>query len=157
MKVIKQVFNFCLVVMLIAFSGCGKKKIEAGSPEEVLALLKENSRTSTVFDFYTDDTIKLMKKYISLSGMKQESAVKILGFIPENSEYTVTVTAIDGKNCSMNLMFTKHSSENAVGLPIAINMVKEGKAWKIDRKRDFEKLIESFENKGAEDYLKKIR
>ena len=89
--------------------------------------------------------------------MKNEAAVNILGFIPGNSEYNVTDRKIEDKNCSMNLVFTRHSSENAVGLPIAINMVKEGKSWKIDRKKDFEKLIESYENKGAEDYLKKIK
>ena len=89
--------------------------------------------------------------------MKNESAVNILSFIPVNSEYTITDRKIDDRRCFMNLIFTKHNSENAIGLAIAIKMVKEGKNWKIDRKNDFEKLIESYEKKGAEDYLKKIR
>lgn len=157
MNIIKYAFHLFLVIIVIILSGCGKKKIDAGSPEEVLALLKQKGETDSVFDFYTDETIKLMKKYVRLSGMKNESAVKILGFIPENSDYTITDRRIDEKNCSMNLVFTRHSSENAVGLPIVINMVKEGKGWKIDGKKDFEKLIESFEKKKAEDYLNKIR
>ena len=145
------------MVVIIFLPGCGKKSFEAGSPEEVLSLIKDKGRTESVFGLYTNDTISMMKKYINISGMKNESAVNILSFIPEKSEYTITDRKIDDKHCSMNLVFTKHDSENAVGLVIAINMVKEGKNWKIDRKNDFEKLIESYEKKGAEEYLKKIR
>lgn len=157
MHIINKVPHLLLIVMFISFSGCGKKKFEAGSPEEVLSLIKEKGKNESVFDFYTDDTIKLMKKYIKISGMKNESAVRLLGFIPEDSEYNVTGRRIEGNNCSMNLMFTKHSSENAMGFSIVINMVKEGKGWKIDRKKDFEKLIESLEKKDAEGYLKRIK
>jgi hypothetical protein len=148
---------YALLVLIILSGSCGKKKIEAGSPEEVLFLIREKGQTESVFDYYTDDTIQLLKKYIKITGMKKESAVNILSFIPAKSEYNIQDRKIDDRNCSMKLVFTRHTSENAVGLAIAINMVKEGKSWKIDRGKDFKQLIESYEKKGAEDYLKKIK
>ena len=154
---IKNIFHVFLAIIIISFYGCGKKKFAAGSPEEVLTFIKDKGQTESVFDFYTDDTIKLMKRYIKITGMKNESAVNILSFIPEKSEYNLTGRKIEGRNCSMNLIFTTHNSENAVGLVIPVNMVKEGNIWKIDRKKDFERLIDSYEKKGGEDYLKRIK
>lgn len=145
------------MVSLMIFSGCGRDKIEAGSPEEVLSFVKEKGNSDTVLDFYTDDTVNLMKKYVKITGMKKETSVDMLSFISEGSEYAVTGKKIDGDSCLLNIVFTRHNSENAVGQMIEIRMIKDGKSWKIDRKRDFEKLIESYEKKGAEDYLNMIR
>jgi hypothetical protein len=153
----KIVLSIFFITVMLFPSGCGKKKIEAGSPEEVLSFIKEKGNSVAVFDFYTDDTVSLMKKYMKMSGMKDETSTEILSFIPENSEYNITDRKIEGKNCSMNLIFTRHKSENAVGLLIPVKMVKEGKSWKIDRKIDFQKLIESYEKKGAEVYLDRIK
>jgi hypothetical protein len=143
------------IIMLTA--GCVKKKFEAGSPEEVLNKIKEKGNSMSVMDFYTEDTIIIMKKYMKMTGMKTEASVDVLSFIPENSEYNVIDKKIEGSNCTMNLVFSKHSSENAMGYTVAVKMVKEGNAWKIDRKDDFRTLVESFEKKGAEAYLDRIR
>lgn len=141
----------------LIFAGCGRDKIEAGSPEEVLSFIKEKGNSETVLDFYTDDTIDLMKKYVKITGMKSETSVDILSFIPEGAEYNISGRKIEGDKCSLNLIFTKHSSENAMGQVVPVRMVKEGKSWKIDRKDDFKKLIESYEKKGAEGYLNRIK
>lgn len=153
----KIIFISFITSAAVIIAGCGRDKIEAGSPEEVLSFIKEKGNSETVLDFYTDDTVSLMKKYVKLTGMKNETAVDILSFIPEGAEYNISGRKIEGDMCSLNLTFTKHGSENAMGQVVPIRMVKEGKSWKIDRKDDFKKLIESYEKKGAEGYLNRIK
>ncbi len=154
-------FKMTAVVLVFAsvliYTGCGREKIEAGSPEEVLSLIREKGNSQNILDFYTDDTVRLMKKYMKITGMKNETSVDILSFIPEGAEYNISGKKIEGNSCSLNLTFTKHVSENAIGQNIAVRMEKDGKSWKIDRENDFKKLIESYEKKGAEDYLNKIK
>lgn len=142
---------------LLIVAGCGRDKIEAGSPEEVLSFIKEKGNSGTVLDFYTDDTIDLMNKYMKITGMKSETSADILSFIPEGAEYNISGRKIEGDKCSLYLTFTKHGSENAMGQVVPVHMVKEGKSWKIDRKDDFKKLIESYEKKDAEGYLNRIK
>lgn len=142
---------------LFIFAGCGRDKFEAGSPEEVLLFIKEKGNSQTVLDFYTGETVSLMKKYMKISGMKNETSVDILSFIPEGAEYEVTGKKIEGNVCYLDIIFTKHSSENAVGQIVALKMVKEGNTWKIEKKDDFKKLIESYENKKAAEYLNRIK
>jgi len=153
----KMIFIGFLAVSALIYSGCGREKIEAGSPEEVLSFVRDKGNSETVLDFYTDDTVSLMKKYMKMTGMKKETSVDILSFIPEGAEYSISGKKIEGNSCSLNLTFTKHNSENAMGQVIAIRMIKDGKSWKIDRKDDFKKLIESYEKKGADDYLNRIK
>ncbi len=147
----------CLMLLVLFYSGCGRGKIAAGSPEEVLSFVREKGNSQTVMDFYTDDTISLMNKYMKMTGMKNEASIDILSFIPENSEYNVSGKTIEGDTCYLNLVFSKHTSENGIGQVISLKMIKEGDSWKIDKKDDFRKLIESYEKKGAEEYLNRIR
>ena len=155
-------FNYKIILIVFAMTvllcpGCGREKFEAGSPEEVLSFVREKGNSRTVLDFYTDDTVTLMKKYMKMTGMKSETSVDILSFIPENAEYKISGKKVEGSSCFLNLTFTKHGSENAIGETVTVRMVKEGKSWKIDRKEDFKKLIESYEKKGIENYLNRIR
>lgn len=153
----KIIFISFITLSLLIIVGCGRDKIEAGSPEEVLSFIKEKGNSDTIFDFYTDDTVSLMKKYVKITGMKSETGADILSFIPGDAEYNISGRKIEGDKCSLNLTFTKHGSENAMGQVVPVRMVKEGKSWKIDRKDDFKKLIESYEKKGAEGYLNRIK
>jgi hypothetical protein len=153
----KIIFISVITSAALLITGCGRDKIEAGSPEEVLSFIKEKGNSESVFDFYTDDTISFMKKYMKITGMKSETSADILSFIPEGAEYNISGKKIEGDKCSLNLTFTKHGSENAMGQIVPVRMIKEGKSWKIDRKDDFKKLIESYEKKGAEGYLNRIK
>jgi len=157
MLIDKIFFTGCIMASLIICSGCGRDKIEAGSPEEVLSFIREKGNSETVLDFYTDETVTLMKKYMKMTGMKNETSVDILSFIPEGAEYTISGKKIEGDNCFLNIAFTKHSSENASGQIITILMIKDGKSWKIDKKDDFKKLIDSYEKRGTEEYLNRIK
>ena len=145
------------MAVFLIFCGCGREKVEAGSPEEALSFVRDKGNSDKVLNFYTDETVNLMKKYMKMTGMKSETSVDILSFIPEGAEYNITGKKIEGNKCFLNLVFTKHNSENAMGQVIAIQMVKDGNSWKIDRKDDFKKLIDSYEKKGIENYLKKIK
>ncbi len=149
--------SVCLMLIVLIYSGCGRGKIEAGSPEEVLTFVRDKGNSESVLDFYTDDTISLMNKYMKLTGMKSESSIDILSFIPEDTEYSISGKTIEGDTCFLNIVFSKHSTENGMGQVISLKMVKEGNSWKIDRKDDFKKLIESYEKRGAEEYLNRIR
>ena len=72
----------CLfVIMLSAFWSCGSKGPSAGSPEEVLLLLKKHGGTDEVRGLYSADTIKQMEKYMDSSGMD----LKFLKEGPEKS------------------------------------------------------------------------
>jgi len=153
----KILFIFFILITFLFDSGCGKKKIEAGSPEEVLSFVREKGNSETVFDFYTDETLTYMKKYVKLTGMQKETSVDILSFIPEGAEYNVSGKTVEGNKCNLNIVFTKHSSENGMGQVVALQMIKEGNSWKIDRAEDFKKLIKSYERKGTDEYLNKIK
>jgi len=153
----KLIFTGCLMASLLVFCNCGRDKIEAGSPEEALAFVREKGNSETILNFYTDETVSLMKKYMKITGMKSETSVDILSFIPEGAEYNITGKKIEGEKCFLNIVFTRHSSENAMGQVVAVRMVKDGKSWKIDRTDDFKKLIDSYEKKGIENYLNKIK
>jgi len=153
----KMAFAVSLMLFVFGYSGCSRGKIEAGSPEEVLSFVREKGNSETVLDFYTDDTISLMKKYMKLTGMKSETSIDILSFIPEDAEYSISGKTIDGNICFLNIVFSKHNSENGMGQIISVKMIKDGKSWKIDRRDDFKKLIDSYEKKGAEEYLNRIR
>lgn len=145
-----------LLLFLLVFS-CGGEKVESGSPEEVLLRIKEKGNSNGVLQFYTDDTISLLKKYVSLTGMKKETSVDILSFIPERSEYRISEKRVEADICNLTLNFIKHPSENAVGQPVSIRLVRMNKNWKIDRSEDFRRLIDTFEKRGIEGYLKNIR
>lgn len=153
----KMIRTAIVLIVIFFYSGCGRDKIEAGSPEEVLSFIREKGNSSAVLDLYTDDTISLMKKYMKMTGMKSETSVDVLSFIPDGSDYKITGKKVDGKNCSLNIVFLKHGSENIIGQTVEVRMIKDGKNWKIDRKDDFKKLIESYEKNGAENYLNRIR
>ena len=153
----KRILILFLIAAFLIPSGCGRDKVEAGSPEEVLSFVRDKGNSNTVFDFYTDETVSLMKKYMKITQMKNETSADILSFIPEGSDYNIISRKIEGNSCTMSLMFTKHPSENAIGQTVILRMVKDGKTWKIDRKEDLKKLIESYEKRGAESYLNRIK
>jgi hypothetical protein len=156
MKYLPVIINVFFAAGIILAQGCGKK-IEAGSPEEVLFLLKEKGGTSEVMNLYTDGTVSSLKRYMRLTKMSEESATDVLGFIPADAAYDITEKKIEGDNAVLKLRFTKHHTENLAGYTMEINMVKDGKAWKINREPDFDKLVKAYESGGAERYLKNIR
>lgn len=156
MKSFTVIINIFLAAVIIITAACGKK-IEAGSPEEVLFLVKEKGGTSEVMQLYTDSTVSSLKKYMKLSGMTEESATDVLGFIPADSEYKITGKKIDGETAFIKLQFTRHHTENVTGYTVDVKMIKEGNSWKIDREQDFLTLIKAYENRGAEKYLNNIR
>ncbi len=153
----KKIISCFTISFFLLFTGCGKEKIEAGSPEEVLSFVRDRGNSEIVLGFYTTETVSLMRKYMKLTGMKRETSVDILSFIPEGAEYKITEKKIEGNSCYLVIVFTKHSSENAIGQPMALKMEKEKNSWKIDRKDDFIKLIESYESKKATDYMNRIK
>jgi len=152
----QKIINIFLISIFLIAVACGKK-IEAGSPEEVILLLKEKGGTDQVIQLYTYETAGLMEKYRKLTGMSRESATDVMGFIPADSEYEITGKKIEGDAALVTLRFTRHYTENLAGYRTDIKMVRKGNIWKIDRSDDFKKLIESFEGEGAENYLKSIR
>lgn len=156
MKILPVIINIFLTAILLFSSGCGKK-IEAGSPEEVLFLLKEKGGTAEVVQLYTDDTVSSLRKYMKLTGMSEESATDVLGFIPADSRYEISGKKVEGETALLKLRFTKHHTENLAGYTVEVRMLNEGKGWKIDRESDFKTLIKAYENRGAENYLKNIR
>lgn len=156
MPSMRGIINVFFAAVFILTPACGKK-IEAGSPEEVLFLLKEKGGTSEVMHLYTDDTVSYLRKYMKLTGMSEESATDVLGFIPSDSEYDITSKKIDGETALLKLRFRKHHTENLAGYTLDVRMNKDGKAWKIDREDDFKTLIKAYESRGAENYLKNIR
>ncbi len=156
MKPLPEIINIFFAAVIILTPGCSKK-IEAGSPEEVLFLLKEKGGTSEVMNLYTDGTVSSLKRYMNLTKMSEESATDVLGFIPADAAYDITEKKIEGDKAVLKLRFTKHHTENLAGYTMEINMVKDGKAWKINREPDFKKLVKAYESGGAERYLKNIR
>jgi len=156
MPSIRGIINIFFAAVIVLSPGCGKK-IEAGSPEEVLFLLKEKGGTSEVMNLYTDGTVSSLRRYMKLTKMSEESATDVLGFIPADASYEITGKKIEGDNALLTLRFTKHHTENLAGYTIETKMVKDGKAWKIDREADFQKLVKAYESGGAERYLKNIR
>ncbi|HOP30362.1 MAG TPA: hypothetical protein PKZ64_12395 [Spirochaetota bacterium] len=156
MKSLPVIINIFFAAVIILSPACGKK-IEAGSPEEVLFLLKEKGGTSQVMNLYTDGTVSSLRRYMKLTNMSEESAADVLGFIPSDSSYEITGKKIEAEKAILTLRFTKHHTENLAGYTMEIKMVKDGKSWKIDRESDFQKLVKAYESGGAERYLKNIR
>jgi hypothetical protein len=136
---------------------CGKDKVKAGSPEEVLFFIKDKSRSEAIFDLYTSETISLAKEYKKITGMKDESLIDSLSLIPKESEYDITEKKIEGNRCSIKFIFTKHPSENAQAQVIELAMINDGNNWKIDKKDDYIKLIDSYKKRDADRYLKNIK
>ncbi len=156
MPSIHGIINIFLIALVFTQAGCGKK-IEAGSPEEVLFLLKEKGGTSEVMQLYTDDTISYLKKYMKLTGMSEESATDVLGFIPADAEYEITGKKIEDETAFIKLRFKKHHTENLAGYTLDLKMIREDVSWKIERADDFKKLVAAYEKNGAENYLKNIK
>jgi hypothetical protein len=136
---------------------CGKDKPKAGSPEELLVFVKDKGGTGAIFDLYTDETISLAKEYKKLTGMKDESLVDSLSLIPETAEYDIAEKKIEGKICLIKFIFTKHPSENAQAQVIELAMINDGKNWRIDKRDDYIRLIDSFKKGDADRYLKNIK
>ena len=136
---------------------CGKDKVKVGSPEEVLIFIKDKGRTEAIFDLYTSETISLAKEYKKITGMKDESLIDSLSLIPKDSEYDIAEKKIEGESCTIKFIFTKHPSENAQAQLIELAMINNGKNWKIDKKDDFIKLIDSYKKRDADRYLKNIK
>ena len=136
---------------------CGRDKIEAGSPEEVLIFIKDKSRSEAIFALYTAETIGLAKEYKKITGMKDESLIDSLSFIPKGSEYDIVDKKIEGDRASIKFVFTKHPSENAQAQIIELRMINDGKNWKIDKKDDYTRLIDSYKKRDADRYLNNIK
>ena len=136
---------------------CGKDKVETGSPEEVLIFIKDKSRNEAIFDLYTAETISFAKEYKKITGMMDESLIDSLSLIPKESEYDITEKKIEGDRCSIKFVFTKHPSENARAQIIELAMINDGKNWKIDKKDDYIRLIDSYKKRDADRYLKNIK
>ena len=147
----------CCIICSIIFSMCGKAKIEAGSPEEVLIFIKNKSRSEAIFDLYTAETISLAKEYKNITGMKGESLIDSLSLIPKESEYDILDRKIEGDRASIKFIFTKHPSENAQAHLIELSMISDGQNWKIDKKDDYIKLIDSYKKRDADRYLNSIK
>lgn len=148
----------CLfVIMLSAFWSCGSKGPSAGSPEEVLLLLKKHGGTDEVRGLYSADTIKQMEKYMDSSGMDGQAAVNTLSFIAEDADYSVQNIVFTGDSCSMSLKFLRDGPEKSRGLLVKLTMVKENGNWRIDRSDDFKELLKSQKNRETENYLNRIR
>jgi hypothetical protein len=136
---------------------CGKDRAEAGSPEEVLIFIKNKSRSGAIFDLYTTETIGLAREYKKITGMKDESLTDSLSLIPKDSEYNITDKKIEGDRCSIKFIFTKHPSENAQAQTMELIMINDGKNWKIDKRDDYIRLIDSYKKRDADKYLKNIK
>lgn len=145
------------VMFLILFLSCGIKGPAAGSPEEVLMLVKKHGGTDNIRGLYSSDTIKYMEQYMDASGMDEQAAVNTLSFIAEDAEYSVQDMAVKGDSCSMSLKFLKAGPEKSRGLLVRLTMVKEKGNWRIDRSSDFKKLLQSQKNRETENYLNRIR
>lgn len=144
--------------MLLIFTlSCGSKGPAAGSPEEVLMLVKKHGGTDDVLGLYSAATIKAMEQYMDASGMDEESAVNTLSFIAEDAQYSVQNLTVTGETCSMNLKFLKEGPEKSRGLLVKLTMVKEKGNWRIDRSADFKKLLQAQKNRETENYLNRIR
>ena len=157
MKCSARTRTFFFVVLLTALSSCGSKGPAAGSPEEVLMLIKKHGGTDDVMGLYSAGTMKYMEQYMDASGMDEQAAINTLSFIAEDAEYSVQNLAVTGESCSMNLKFLKAGPEKSRGLLVKLTMVKENGNWRIDRSSDFKKLLQAQKNRETENYLNRIR
>ena len=151
----KSIVIFCIICIICIM--CGRNKVQAGSPEEVLLFIKDKSRSESIYDLYTSETISLAKEYKKITGMKNESLTDSLSLIPKESEYDIVDKAIEGDRCSIKFIFTKHPSENAQAQLIELTMINDGNTWKIDKKDDYIRLIDSYKKRDADRYLKNIK
>lgn len=144
-------------VMLSVIFSCGNKGPAAGSPDEVLYLLKKNGGSPDILGLYSSHTLKYMKQYMKASGMDEQSAINTLSFIDSRAEYEVHNLQLRGDRCSMVVRFMVKGPEKSRGLEVVILMVKENGNWRIDRSDDFKRLLQSQVERGAEKYLGRIR
>jgi hypothetical protein len=89
--------------------------------------------------------------------MKHESLIDSLSLVPKESEYKIAEKKIEGDRASIKFIFTKHPSENAQAHIIELVMINDGKNWKIDKKDDYIRLIDSYKKRDADKYLKNIK
>ncbi|MCL1864403.1 MAG: hypothetical protein FWF73_01165 [Spirochaetes bacterium] len=157
MYIYKSIVICCIVSSIICFSSCGKDRVKAGSPEEVLIFLKDRSRSEAIFDLYTTETISLANEYKKITGMKDESLVDSLSLIPKESEYDIAEKKSEGNRCLIKFVFTKHPSENGQAQTVELIMINDGKNWKIDKRDDYIRLIDSYKKRDADKYLKNIK
>lgn len=153
----RRLFNIFFSVILVITASCGRKGPAAGSPEEVLYLLQERYGTVEVMELFSSDTIREMERYMEASGMDRMAAVNTLSFIPEKAAYEVFNVKISDNSCSLSIRYMKEGPEKSRGLVVNLTMVKEKGNWRIDRSEDFRKLLKSQVNRGAENYLERIR
>lgn len=157
MKHSVRIFRCFFILLLVFTLSCGSKGPAAGSPEEVLMLVKKHGGTDDVLGLYSAGTIKAMEQYMDASGMDEESAVNTLSFIAEDAKYSVQNLSVSGESCSMNLKFLKEGPEKSRGLLVKLTMVKEKGNWRIDRSADFKMLLQAQKNRETENYLNRIR
>lgn len=146
-----------IATLFAVIVSCGSKGPAAGSPDEVLLLVKKYGGTGDVMDLYSADTIRQMEQYMDASGMDEQSAVNTLSFIAGEAEYAVQNLVVNGENCSMDLKFMKAGPEKSRGLLLKLTMVKEKGNWRIDRSADFRELFKAHKNRETENYLNRIR
>lgn len=146
-----------LAVLIIASFACGGKGPAAGSPEEVLMLIKKHGGTDKITGLYSAATIRYMEQYMDASGMDEQAAINTLSFIAEDAEYSVQNLSVAEDSCSMNLKFLNAGPEKSRGLLVKLSMVKEKGNWRIDRSADFKELLKAQKNRETENYLNRIR
>lgn len=152
-----RILHCFLAVLLVVTISCGSKGPAAGSPEEVLMLVKKYGGSGDIMGLYSAGTIKYLEKYMDASGMDKQAAVNTLSFIAEDAEYSVQGLSVKGDSCSMNLKFLKEGPEKSRGLLVKLTMVKENGNWRIDRSDDFKKLLQAQKSGETGNYLDRIR
>lgn len=151
-------FNITALIIIILFSGsCGKKKIPAGSPEEVAELLRKHSGREEILQLYTAGTLDHFNRLVKVSGIDKNRSYLILSFIPQGAETELVIGECAKDMCSISIKFITHPVENMKGYTIELILNRENDAWKINREEDFRKMAEAAENGGAGDYFKNLR
>jgi len=152
---LSSITTFIILVLLSA--GCGKKEIPAGSPAELIDLLRKLSGKEEIVQLYTRNTIDQFNRFVKLSGIEKSSAYSILSFIPENGVIEIADEKYNGESCIVTVRFIDHPVENMKGFTIDLKMDKENDLWRIDRADDLRNLVESVEKGGAGEYFKNLQ
>lgn len=146
-----------LIIVMLLSGSCGKKKIPAGSPEEVAELLGKYSGQEEILQLYTRNTLDQFNRLVKVSGIDRKKSYSILSFIPQGAETELITGECAQDRCSISIKFITHPVENMKGYTIDLILNRENDTWKINRENDFKKMADKAENSGAEDYFKNLR
>ncbi len=132
----------CTVMLCVSapafFTGCGKKKPaeESSLPESAVACVRDSKSYSELRACYSAGTLAEAESLVRKGLITKEKLFSVLKIADTGDKWICPPPEMSDETAIIDVRFTRHSSQNIVGMPVRLRAVFENGSWKLDLSGD---------------------